>query len=197
MVTLVIHSLLLLLAILVFAALAALFGFLTEGKNLRSSKRSDSVPAGEVKEPVRAVILCDTVPPAIPFAYENQGFTDCHHANRSFGGFTACPSSCLGLGSCVTVCPSSAIKISDGHISVTDACTGCGKCVESCPRTLIHLLPLDHKGSVKCAGTPISGTADICETGKAGHMIDYREFPESFFKNLDTWGIIRKKSRYE
>lgn len=188
---------LLLLALLVSAALTALFGFLTEGKPLRSTGRTDTPAPSEPKDPVRAVILCDTVPPSIPFSYENQGFSDCHHANSSFGGFSACSASCLGLGSCVTVCPSNAIIIGNGRISVTDACTGCGKCVQACPRALIHLIPLDRKGSIKCAGTSIPETADFCETAKAGHMIDYREFPDSFFKNLDTWGIIRKKSRYE
>ncbi len=197
MISLLVKYSLLLVSILLAAALTALFGFIASRKPVRIASGSDASAGGDAKELLRAVILCNMVPPSIPYSYETQGFTDCHHANLSFGGFSSCARSCLGLGTCVEVCPSSAIRIGDGRIAVTDACSGCGKCVDSCPRNLIRLIPLEQRGSIKCAGVSIPETVDICETAKTGHFLDYRDFPESFFKNLDTWGIIRKKSRYE
>lgn len=199
MTALIIKTLFIFLALVFSAALTAFFGFIAELSSVRVRKETEAPLNGEnsPSELFRAIVLCDTVPPGIPLSFENQGYTDCGHANRTFEGFTACPKACLGLGSCVVVCPSNAIRIGDGHISISDACIGCGNCVKACPRSLIHLLPLEQRGSLKCAGVTIPGTADICTTGKNGHMLDYREFPDSFFKNLDTWGIIRKKSRFE
>ena len=40
---------------------------------------------------------------------------------------------CVGCGECVSVCPSSAHKISEsGHIFDRSLCIGCGKCAEAC-----------------------------------------------------------------
>ncbi len=163
----------------------------------RVASRSAASQGNPHGEAMRAIVLCNTVYPSIPRRFETQGYVDCAHAASAFGGTPACPSACLGLGSCTVTCPSGAISIGQGRIFVTDACVGCGACVDSCPRGLFSLIPLSERRSFRCAGQKHSSTADFCETAKNGHLLDFHEFPDSFFKTLDTWGIIRKKSRFE
>lgn len=49
---------------------------------------------------------------------------------------------CVACGSCVSVCPNSALKIKKGIHVVGDEgnCVGCGKCVKECPASIIELL---------------------------------------------------------
>ncbi|MDL2263759.1 4Fe-4S binding protein [Synergistaceae bacterium OttesenSCG-928-I11] len=48
---------------------------------------------------------------------------------------------CVACGTCVKVCPKSAIFIDRGVTAVVDqaGCVGCGKCVKACPACLIRL----------------------------------------------------------
>ena len=48
---------------------------------------------------------------------------------------------CVSCGSCVKVCPVSAIDIFKGIYAKidTDKCVGCGKCVKECPASVISL----------------------------------------------------------
>ncbi len=48
---------------------------------------------------------------------------------------------CVSCGSCVKVCPMSAISIWKGIIADInmEKCVGCGKCVEECPAGIIVL----------------------------------------------------------
>ena len=48
---------------------------------------------------------------------------------------------CVACGSCIKVCPKSAIFIDSGVTAVVDRenCVGCGKCVKACPACLIQL----------------------------------------------------------
>ncbi|MDR1510556.1 MAG: 4Fe-4S binding protein [Synergistaceae bacterium] len=42
--------------------------------------------------------------------------------------------SCVGCEACVSVCPTSAIGVTDGKASVDeDVCVECGACVSTCP----------------------------------------------------------------
>lgn len=200
--SIVIKVLLVLLSVAAFASLLTALAFIA-GLTARNTAKSDAVDSSgkeaqrEREVPLRAIVLCDTTIPLLPKTFDNEGYTDCAHASRTFGGTTLCPKACLGLGSCVIVCPASAIIISKGKIQINDACSGCGKCIPVCPRGLLRLVPLAQSASVRCAGSEIPGTTEICSTAKNGHILDYHDFPESFFKNLDSWGIIRKKSRSE
>ena len=49
---------------------------------------------------------------------------------------------CVSCGSCVKVCPMTAISIWKGVIAKVDKkkCVGCGKCVEECPAGVISLI---------------------------------------------------------
>jgi len=74
--------------------------------------------------------------------YNYAGIEDCRAANKIFGGELYCDIGCLGLGTCIKVCPFDAIHMGKDGIPVTDPekCRACGKCVEACPRGIISLL---------------------------------------------------------
>ncbi len=48
---------------------------------------------------------------------------------------------CVACGSCVKVCPMSALSIWKGVVAQVDKslCVGCGKCVKECPAGTIEL----------------------------------------------------------
>ena len=47
---------------------------------------------------------------------------------------------CKGCESCVSECPSEAIRMVDGKASVDpDKCVDCGVCVDECPVEAIHM----------------------------------------------------------
>ena len=64
-----------------------------------------------------------------------DGIHDCHSAMFVGGnGPSACPSGCLGFGSCVSVCRFDAIHVVDGVAKVDpEKCTGCLQCYLYCP----------------------------------------------------------------
>lgn len=79
--------------------------------------------------------------------YDYVGIQDCLAASRVLGGGAlSCKYGCLGLGTCVSVCPFDAIHIVDGVAKVDDEkCVACGKCVAICPRHIIELTPRKTK----------------------------------------------------
>ncbi len=84
--------------------------------------------------------------------YHYLGIDDCQAANLVAGGDKACSFGCLGLGSCVAVCPVKAVSINADGLAVVDGglCIGCGKCVASCPKRVIQLVPQEQQVTVLC-----------------------------------------------
>ncbi len=84
--------------------------------------------------------------------YTYAGVDNCQAANLLFGGDKLCAYGCLGLGSCVRVCPFDAIHIGDDGIAIVDRekCTSCGKCVKACPRKVIVIVPKKKSVLVAC-----------------------------------------------
>ena len=50
---------------------------------------------------------------------------------------------CVACGSCVKVCPLSAITVYKGMYAVVneEKCVGCGKCAKACPAAVISIMP--------------------------------------------------------
>lgn len=81
------------------------------------------------------------------------GIEDCVAANLALGGQKSCAWGCLGLGTCVKVCPFGAIGMSEEGLPVVDAakCKACNKCVEACPKKLFSLAALTQNVYVACS----------------------------------------------
>ena len=146
---------------------------------------------------LKAILLCSHIPPSIGKRFKTIGYADCRTMHRLFGGNIACSSGCLGLGNCARACPSDAIVLRDGQIYVSDACNGCALCVDACPKKLIKMVPVTLTDPYECAAKAVSrGETKIeCPTAHDDYAIDLRIFPESGFKLLNRWGILRAKSR--
>lgn len=84
--------------------------------------------------------------------YKYSGVDNCQAAALLFMGDKACVYGCLGLGSCVKVCPFDAITLTPEGLAVVDPgkCKSCQKCVEACPRGLISMVPRNQQVLVVC-----------------------------------------------
>lgn len=98
------------------------------------------------------------------------GIRDCRAAVLSGISAEACDYGCLGLGSCVAVCPYHAIQIDHGTARVdSEKCMGCGACEKVCPKGLITLLPANTKAAVACSNRDKgSEVKKVCTAGCIG-----------------------------
>ncbi|MTI95593.1 MAG: RnfABCDGE type electron transport complex subunit B [Firmicutes bacterium] len=80
------------------------------------------------------------------------GIQDCRAAARIDGGDKACPYGCLGLGSCIEVCPFDAISTGQDGLPVFDElkCTGCNRCKSICPKDVIRMEPSGAYVDIAC-----------------------------------------------
>ena len=84
--------------------------------------------------------------------FEYSGFESCVAANMLNGGPKSCLYGCMGLGSCVQVCPFDAIHINDKGLAEVDKekCTACNNCIAMCPKDVISLVPYQQLTIVEC-----------------------------------------------
>jgi electron transport complex protein RnfB len=103
-------------------------------------------------EPVMAAVHCKGGAAETKMRAAYQGIDDCHASIILGNGAKACHEGCLGLGSCVKVCPFGALSINKNGIAVVNRhrCTGCGTCISECPRSLLLLIPHVHKIFLAC-----------------------------------------------
>lgn len=101
------------------------------------------------------------------------GIKDCRAALLSGINLTDCSYGCLGLGSCVTVCPQNAIRVVDGVAVVNrNLCVACGLCVKACPKDLIELVPESKHVSVQCSNKDRGPMVKkVCTAGCIGCML--------------------------
>jgi Na+-translocating ferredoxin:NAD+ oxidoreductase RNF subunit RnfB len=93
--------------------------------------------------PLRAVLRCAGSPRSSARNAIYNGVQDCSSAAVLPGGSpNACPFGCMGLGTCVRVCPFDAMSIVDGLAAIDpEKCVGCGACVSACPKSVLALAP--------------------------------------------------------
>ncbi len=100
-----------------------------------------------------------------------DGIADCRAASFVTGnGPTACPSGCLGFGTCVTACKFDAIHVVDGVARVdADKCTGCMQCAQVCPRKVIVPVSYNADIIVACSNHERgANTRKVCDIGCIG-----------------------------
>jgi len=93
---------------------------------------------------------------------------DCEAAELLEAGAKACLYGCLGMGTCVRVCPFGALRMTDNRLPAVleEKCTGCGKCVAACPRRVIALVPRRQRVYLGCVSRDKGkGVKAVCAKG--------------------------------
>ena len=122
--------------------------------------------AGEV-ERLRAQVMCSGNAGCAKNKYVYEGVHDCIAAAALDGGAKTCPNGCLGLGTCVSLCPFDAISVKDG-VAVVDyhKCQGCGRCATACPKHIIRMVPFEANYWVGCMSVDVGKvTRTYCDAG--------------------------------
>ncbi|MDD7510851.1 MAG: RnfABCDGE type electron transport complex subunit B [Peptostreptococcaceae bacterium] len=127
------------------------------------------VEAGSADREV-AVVMCYGTDSATKKIMEYEGVKTCVAAKQFFGGLSACPHGCIGLGDCEFACPYNAIKVIDGVAQVDrNACVGCGLCAKACPNSVIRISTEKNKNIVQCRSIEKGGvTRKACTNGCIG-----------------------------
>lgn len=117
-----------------------------------------------------AVVMCYGTDAATKKIMEYDGLKTCAAAKQFFGGHSACPHGCIGLGDCEVACPYNAIKVIDGVAQVDrEACVGCGLCAKACPNAVIRISTEKNKNIVQCKSIEKGGvTMKACKNGCIG-----------------------------
>ena len=125
----------------------------------------------EFKEKMVAFVFCRGNSEVTKSDYVYKGMADCNAAALLQGGPNGCKEGCLHLGSCISVCPVSAIsKDEKGNVVVDkEKCIGCGKCVSVCPNNVIKLVPYSLDWICACNNHEPGGKVrKTCQVGCIG-----------------------------
>lgn len=129
---------------------------------------------------MRAQVMCSGTWEYSRKKYTYRGIPDCVAASKIGGGDKLCPNGCIGLGTCVSVCPFSAISVVNG-VAVVDytECQGCGVCVRACPKGIIKLIPFDSYHWVGCMSVDDGKTTrKYCDVGCISCRLCEKNCPE-------------------
>ncbi len=125
--------------------------------------------------------------------FQYLGYADCEAARIHFEGDKGCKYGCLGLGSCVKSCPVEAIShTEDGLVRVNpDKCIGCEICVTVCPTSVMKMVPENISWFVACnSHDKAKDTKNVCSAGCIGCRLCERKFPESGFIVTDNLSAL-------
>ncbi len=117
--------------------------------------------------------------------FDYIGIPDCSALYSMYGGDKVCPFGCLGLGSCIRVCPADAISyIEDGLVWVDkDKCISCGQCIDICPTGVMQWIPADADYIVACNSTDKGPVVKkYCTAGCIGCKLCERKSPDGGFQ---------------
>lgn len=125
--------------------------------------------------------------------YVYEGVQDCRAAMVLSGGDKGCIYGCIGLGSCVKVCPFGAIEWQNGEPPVinSDKCVGCGLCFKTCPKRIIGLISRSHAVCVACKSHDKGkDVRAVCAVGCIGCGLCVKVCPEKAITLKDNLAII-------
>ncbi len=104
-------------------------------------------------------------------SFEYKGVEDCHTASLMYRGQKSCKYGCLGLKSCMKICPFNAITMNQFGVAQIDIdrCNGCELCIRECPKGIIEMVPNDKSVHVICKNKETAKTVKPkCKVGCIG-----------------------------
>lgn len=165
--------------------------------NLMTQEKAEiiaSVMGMEAKEVIKktAVVNCGGSCDKCGNKCETYGIDDCYTASLLGTGPKNCEYGCMGLGSCVKVCPENAISIVDGIAAIDkEKCIGCGKCVNECPKNVISLIPDKSCAVINCVSKDKGALVkNYCEAGCIACRICEKKCPENAISIKDNLAVI-------
>ena len=118
------------------------------------------------------------------YVFKYEGIADCNAATLLYGGAKKCPHGCLGLGSCIKVCPVDAIDYEQTGLVWVDRnkCISCEKCVDICPTAVMKMIPYTAEVLIGCNSTDKGGVVrKYCKVGCIGCKKCEKSSPEGGF----------------
>lgn len=165
--------------------------------NLMTSEKAQiiaSIMGVEATEVVKktAVVACNGSCDKCGNKCEIFGIDDCYTASQLGTGPKNCEYGCMGLGSCVKVCPENAIAIENGIAVINkDKCIGCGACVKTCPKNLIDLIPDKRNAVIKCSSKDKGVIVkNYCDVGCIACKICEKKCPKEAITIVDNLAKI-------
>lgn len=117
--------------------------------------------------------------------FDYSGIPDCNALYSMYGGDKVCPFGCLGLGSCIRVCPVDAISYDSIGLVWVDKnkCISCGLCVDICPTRVMQWVPVGADYFVACNSTDKGAVVKkYCSVGCIGCKLCEKKSPEGGFQ---------------
>jgi RnfABCDGE-type electron transport complex B subunit len=125
--------------------------------------------------------------------YEYQGIRDCNAVHILYEGNKVCKYGCLGMGSCIRVCPVDAISYRENGLVWVDKdiCISCERCIKVCPTGVMQWIPYDADYMVIC-NSKDKGAAvrKYCEVGCIACKLCEKKSPEGGYKVEDNLSRI-------
>jgi ferredoxin len=125
--------------------------------------------------------------------FEYRGLSDCNALVLLFGGNKICKHGCLGLGSCVNVCPSGAAQHDNNGLVFIDKdlCISCLKCIDVCPTGVIVPVPAKADYFIACNSNDTEEQIrKSCTVGCIGCKLCEERFPNGGFRVNDMLADI-------
>jgi Na+-translocating ferredoxin:NAD+ oxidoreductase subunit B len=135
-------------------------------------------------EKMVAQVHCRGTKETTKYLYEYSGLEDCNALHSLFQGDKQCKFGCLGLGSCIKVCPVDAIfRDRKGRVVVDpDRCISCEQCVAVCPTGVMKMIPTEADYIVACNSTDKGAAVrKYCTVGCIGCKMCEKKSPEGGF----------------
>ena len=140
-----------------------------------------------------ALILCNGDDQVAQKRFHYNGVRDCTSAAMLFGGDKACLYGCLGLETCVGICPFQAMRMLPNGLPQVDPakCTACGKCVIACPKKIIKLVSIDKRVHILCSSHDRGARVrKICTVGCIACTKCVKEAPEGAITMQENLAVV-------
>jgi Na+-translocating ferredoxin:NAD+ oxidoreductase subunit B len=151
------------------------------GKKIGSIMGQEVTSSGEKQV---AQVHCRGTKATSTYLFKYRGIKDCNAAYALYLGDKECKFGCLGLGSCIKVCPVDAIDYDREGCVVVDKelCISCGKCIEVCPSGVMKFVPSHADYIVACNSTDKGALVrKYCSVGCIGCKMCEKKSPDGGF----------------